>query len=251
MAMSAKAKKVIKLVVNVLLWLFLAFALFTTIMALAAQGDSSGYPSVFGKYLLTVETDSMSPTFNPGDIIVGSKLTEAQKEKLKASDEGKKNGDAITFKADLDNDGKEELNTHRIVGILYNEDGTVKEFVTKGDNENATVDNYHVTPSVIIAKWDGVRLNGLGNVLIFLQSSTGFLVCIVIPMILFFIYEVYRFIRTLLAVKNEGKKVITAEDEALIKQKAVEEYLRQQAELKAQSTTDTQNAAPPEDGENV
>lgn len=243
MAMSAKAKKVIKIVVNVLLWLFLAFALFTTIMALAAQGDESGEPSLFGNYMLTVESDSMSPTFKQGDIILCTKLSNAEKENLKE-------GDVITYR--FTKDGKPALNTHRIVQVLRDSNGKVSQFVTKGDNKetNTLIDDFSPSASAVIARWDGTKLNGLGNVLIFLQSSTGFLVCIVIPMILFFLYEVYRFIRTLLAVKNEGKKVITAEDEALIKQKAVEEYLRQQAEQKAQSTTDTPSETPPEDGEN-
>ena len=238
MAMSAKTKKVIKIVVNVLLWMFLAFALFTTIMALASQGDSSGHPSLFGNYMLTVESDSMSPTFNKGDIILAEKLSDAQKANLKQ-------GDVITFTTKEIIEGKTVFNTHRIVGII-NENG-VLSFITHGD---AAPDgtNETVKAAEVKAVWKGVKLNGLGNVLIFLQSSTGFLVCIVIPMALFFIYEVYKFISTLVAVKNEGKKVITAEDEALIRQKAVEEYLRQQAEQNKQSTTDTQNNDPPADG---
>ncbi len=241
MAMSAKTKKVIKIVVNVLLWMFLAFALFTTIMALAAQGDSSGQPSMFGKYLITVKSDSMSPTFKAGDIIVCSKLSDAQKQKLDQDD-------IITFYTTIN--GKTELNTHRIIESARDGEGNVDFFVTKGDNPqtNTTIDEFRPKPGDVIAKWDGTKLNGLGNVLIFLQSSTGFLVCIVIPMALFFIYEVYKFISTLVAVKNEGKKVITAEDEALIRQKAVEEYLRQQAEQNKQSTTDTQNNDTPADG---
>ena len=50
------------------------------------------------------------------------------------------------------------------------------------------------------------------------------------PLFLFFAYELFVFIKTLLTVKNEGKKVITAEDEELIKQRAIEEYLRRQQE---------------------
>lgn len=48
------------------------------------------------------------------------------------------------------------------------------------------------------------------------------------PLVIFFGYEVYVFVKTVLSVKNEGKKVITAADEELIKQRAIEEYLRSQ-----------------------
>ena len=237
MAISAKAKKITKIVVNVILWLFLAFALFTTIMALAAQGDSTGQPSFFGNYLLTVESDSMSPTFKKGDIIVAKKLSEEEKTKLKEDD-------VITFRTNQIIEGVYVLNTHRIIEIK--DDGS---FITHGDAA-PTGTNEQVFPDHVVAKWTGTKLNGFGNVLIFLQSSTGFLVCIVIPMILFFGYEVFRFVRTLISVKNEGKKMITVEDEELIKQRAVEEYIRQQqaaaAEPKAEAEPEPESDTEPE-----
>ena len=241
MAIPAKVKKVTKIVVNVLLWMFLAFALFITIMALAAQGDSTGQPSMFGQYLLTVSSDSMSPTFRQGDIILGTKLTEEQKQQLKADD-------VITFRTTIN--GEQALNTHRIISVAYDDSGKVMYFITKGDNPetNTMVDEYRPMTADIIARWDGAKLNGVGNLLIFLQTSTGFLVCIVIPMAIFFIYEVYKFIRTLISVKNEGKKVITAEDEELIKKRAVEEYLRQQAANNGDASQ--QNTDSPGDGSN-
>lgn len=54
-------------------------------------------------------------------------------------------------------------------------------------------------------------------------------------MLLFFGYEVYAFIRMVLKMKNAGKKMISAADEELIKQRAIEEYLRQQKEQKESS----------------
>ena len=55
-----------------------------------------------------------------------------------------------------------------------------------------------------------------------------------LPIVLFFLYELAVFILTLVKVRNADKKIITAEDEEMIRRKAVEEYLRQQAEAKAQ-----------------
>ena len=45
----------------------------------------------------------------------------------------------------------------------------------------------------------------------------------------FFIYEAVVFAKTLISVKNDGKKVISAADEEAIKQKAIEEYLRRES----------------------
>ena len=48
------------------------------------------------------------------------------------------------------------------------------------------------------------RLVGIGNVLAFLSSKLGFGLCIILPLFLFFAYELFVFIKTLLTVKNEG-----------------------------------------------
>ena len=46
----------------------------------------------------------------------------------------------------------------------------------------------------IIGVYNGGKVAGLRNFLNFLQSSTGFLVCIVLPLVLFFLFEPYNFI---------------------------------------------------------
>jgi signal peptidase len=77
---------------------------------------------------------------------------------------------------------------------------------------------------------DGAKLSGIGTVISFLQTSKGFLLCIVLPLLLFFLYELYRFIIAFINLKNNGKKQLTAAEEELIKQRAIEEYLRQKEE---------------------
>ena len=224
-AETSTAKKVLRIVGNVLIWIFIVFAALVTVLAFAAQSSSDGIPSIFGRSVLTIQSDSMSPTFNAGDIIIGKKLAPEEIRDLKVDD-------VITFKADLDGDGQAELNTHRIVEVQGTADSP--SFVTRGDNNignDSPVDfNY------VVCKWTGTRIPGLGKVLDFLQTSTGFLVVIVIPLVIFFIYELIVFIRKFLKVKNAGKKQITAADEEAIKQKAIEEYLKaqQQSDDKAE-----------------
>lgn len=224
-----KTKKVLKIVGNVFLWLFVAFALFITVLAFAAQSNQNGIPSIGGKAMLTVATDSMADTFNAGDLIVCKVLSEEQAKKLEK-------GDVITFKARIDVNGDgipdDVLNSHRITEVIGEDAFGVVRYRTKGDN-NQIEDTAEVASSAILAKWTGTRLRGIGKVLSFLQTPTGFLVVIVLPLLLFFAYEVFRFVRALLAVKNAGKRQITAADEELIKQRAVEEYLRQQAAAQA------------------
>ncbi|MBO4584967.1 MAG: signal peptidase I [Clostridia bacterium] len=233
-AETSTAKKVLRIVGNVLIWIFIIFAALVTVLAFAAQSSSDGIPSIAGRAVLTVQTDSMSRSaeeegkitlqegwergFNAGDIIIGKKLTTDEMKSLKV-------GDVITFKTTLAGTNQEGLNSHRIVEVQGSGDSVV--YVTRGDN-NLGEDTEPVGWEKVICVYTGTRLPGLGKVLDFLQTSTGFLVVIVIPLVLFFIYELIVFIRKFLKVKNAGKKQITAADEEAIKQKAIEEYLKAQ-----------------------
>ena len=120
-----------------------------------------------------------------------------------------------------------DINTHRIVAIEGN------SYVTKGDN-NLLRDNegdhpYVVYYTDVIGVVDPEdRIGGLGGVIAFLHSSLGFFLCIVLPLALFFLYELYCFISVIVSTRAQ-KAPISAETEEEIKRRAIEEYLRQQA----------------------
>ena len=219
---KTKTKKIVGIVLNVLLWIFLVFAFLMMVFAFASISNDYGVPVLGKKVILTVQSDSMKPVFVEGDMIVGTVLTDEEKLNLKE-------GEIITFFTDLDGDGVKELNTHR---ITYT-DGI--EFRTKGDN-NQLNDTYSVYGKDIVCKWDenkDTHIKGLGKFFGFLQSRIGFLCVIVIPLALFFIYEIIRFVMTIVKLKDGDKKKITAEDEAAIRQKAIEEYLKLQQQQAA------------------
>lgn len=245
---KSKTKKIVDIVVNVILWLFVIFSIFVTVVAVSVDKDGENVPIVGGKCYLSVQTNSMNAPkpewvasdkpkgFKDGDIIISTYIGKDSEAKNALTV-----GDVISFRFDINGDGKiekGELNTHRIVEINYDESGAITSFVTKGDN-NATEDREEILLSAVVAKYTGRRIVGVGNALDFLRSKLGFGLCIVLPLLLFFGYELFVFIKTLLAVKNEGKKVITAEDEELIKQRAVEEYLRRQQESSAENSSES------------
>ncbi len=221
-------KKALKIAGNVILWLFVAFAAITMVFSLSAASSKDGIPSMFGKSLITVQSDSMNPTFKKGDLIIDKALKGEERMTLQV-------GDVITFWSDLNGDGKEELNTHRIVEVINGDDyqNKVVSYRTQGDNKttNPNPDKDLVRYDLVVGKYTETKIGGLGKALDFLQSSTGFLVIIVIPMALFFIYELYNLISTIVVMKQK-KAGISAEDEEEIKKKAIEEYLRQQAQGK-------------------
>lgn len=221
---KSKAKKVWSIIGNVLIWIFIAFSVVVTIFAFSANSSSDGIPTVAGRVISPVLSPSMEPTIKKGDLILSRKLDDDAKNTLAVND-------IISYKAYLNDDNTPEVNTHRIIEVITDEAGFVS-YKTKGDN-NLAIDNYTVYPADIISIFDenkDTRIPVLGDVIDFLMHPTGFFVCIVIPLILFFLFEIIMFVRKVVEVKNSDKKQITAEDEELIKKRAIEEYIRSQNE---------------------
>ncbi len=231
------ARKVLGIIGNIFLWIFVAFCALITVLAFAQTSSSYNVPSIGATTILNVQTDSMFPTFKAGDIIIGEKVDDTEAMQLN-------DGDVITFAVeDLNGDGYRDLNTHRIIETVRDEGGSVTHYVTHGDN-NPFGANEEVLPGAVVCRWNGTKIPGVGKFLSFLQTPTGFLVVIVIPLVIFFLFELVIFIRKFLAIKNEGKKQITQADEELIRQRAIEEYIRnQQANAAAQAEAAVKDAA--------
>jgi len=208
-------KKVMKVVVDVLAWIILIAAFLVTIMVFSSSRNN-GIASIFGIMPMSVQSDSMSPTFKQGDLIFVKRVNDLYTLKEQ---------DVITFYTIIE--GVRVLNTHRIVEI--NDPDGSRNFTTRGDN-NPLDDKVSVYPSDIVGKWTGARLPGGGKVLDFVRSKTGFFVCVVIPMAIFFLFELYKFIAALI----ESKQVtITDDEKAEIERQAVEKYLRENPEAAA------------------
>lgn len=223
-----KTKKVLKIVGNVFIWVFVAFAVLVTILVFASNSDADGVPAISGKCFINIISDSMEPTINEGDVIIGRKLLPEEKTTLKLDD-------IITFRTDLDGDGNEEFNSHRIVGINYAADGvTPVSYDTKGDNPvtNPVKDRDPVSCQKVIAIYTETRIPLLGSFLSFLQTSLGFFLVILLPLVALFIYQLIKFIIAFSAVRGKTAK-LSADEEAEIKQRAIEEYIRLQNETKA------------------
>lgn len=203
-------KKTLSIIVNVVAWIVLILAFLITIVVFSS-GRNNGVANIMGYIPMTVASDSMKPTFSKGDLIVCHEVDDIN---------SLKEGDVITFWTVID--GSRVKNTHRIVGV--NEFESTRSFVTRGDN-NSLDDTLPAYASDVIGKWTNVKLAGLGKVMDFLRTKTGFFVCILIPMALFFLFELYKFIVTLIEVKRPENPEI---DEEEIKRRAVEEYLASQ-----------------------
>ena len=231
--MKKKALKIFNVVIDILIILVLIISVFTLISVFATTKGGEGVPNLFGKAPISVLTDSMAgdkeDNFNKGDLLICDVVDSKNDNKYEV-------GDIVTFRQDVNGDGNLDLVTHR----LYQKqaDGS---FFTKGDANdtydqnpaNATVFN-PIYSDDILAVYHGSKINGVGNFVDFIRSPLGFFICILLPMIIFFIYQAIRVIINAMAYSKEkgrlaaeeaiNKSELTEEQKA----KAIAEYLEQQ-----------------------
>lgn len=207
-------KKVVGIVINVILWLFVVFAALTTVVVFTGTSNN-GVGNLFGYMPFSIQTQSMEPTIKAGDVVIGKEV----------DFNTLKEGDIITYWTTVDE--QKILNTHRITKVISNGKVSVPSFKTKGDN-NQIEDEYTVAAADIVAKYNS-KISGLGKAVDFLETQKGFFICIVLPLILFFLYQLYHFIKVIVTVKQENAG-LSKEDEEELKKKAVEEYLAKQKE---------------------
>lgn len=184
-------KRAATILVSILLWAVILLAALFAFTTLATKNNNQ-VASLAGFTPLSVVSDSMAPTFNAGDLIIIRKCDPATLVE----------GDIVTFHTIINNEFA--LNTHRIDEIQTM--GDVRSYVTKGDN-NAIADIHMISDGDIVGKYVA-KLPNFGKVVQFLSSSTGFLLVIVLPLLLFFIYQVYH----LITVSIDLKKALAVEN---------------------------------------
>ena len=218
---ESTGKKILNTIVNVVLVLAIALAAVSTYVSyVSASGN--GVPSILGIRMFSIQTESMYPTLNPGDLIFDKAVkdpTTLQK------------GDIITYWTVIN--GERVLNTHRIHEI-YDGVGYLI-FGTKGDN-NTIADPLTVHESEVVGIY-ATKVAGVGKVFDYLQTSTGFLVVVVVPVFVFFLYYLVQFFRVLFEYQNV-KNRIKYEQERGRNEDILAEAQRQQ-----QLTKDAERAA--------
>lgn len=196
-------KNVLNTVVNILIVIVLITSVLIAVLALTSK--SSGISTIFGYTIQTIQSDSMkggSPDgyggkdFEKGDLMI-AKATEFDP---KAEYDL---GDIVTY-IKSDTDGSAMLIVHRISDVYTDENG-FKRYQTWGDNREMDPDpdqatkEYYLLSSQIASvyytkNYEGAILKGVGNVMDFLRSQQGFFFVVLLPMIIFFIYELIRVI---------------------------------------------------------
>lgn len=186
----SKAKKIYNAVSTAIVALIFVFMV-VVVAVILVQKSSGGESKIFGYYMYDVLTDSMSGTIEPGDVILCKAVDDVNSLQV---------GDIITFKAPNGNYNE----THRIVEIARNDDGTVNYFKTKGDNAKA-VDTWQLNPQNVKAKYvkKSVFVGGLRK---FMSNWYGYVVVVVIPLCIVFALIISSVVRDKLALEKEKEK---------------------------------------------
>ena len=228
-------KKVINIVIDVLVVLILLVSALILTLSLASQ--DTGSPNLLGYTLNSIQTGSMEPEFYAGDLLIG-----------KSMDVGEtyNKGDIVFFESSYkgeDGGSYKMVKCHRIVKTK--DDNGVKYYLTKGDNNaasDAKTDGWIADGKIVgvyqTNDYQGKKLEGVGSVIDYLQSFWGFFFVIVLPMILFFIYELVRVIRNVMAYTKE-KAIVAAKEAA--ENAELSEYLASQKAKEESSNEEKSN----------
>ena len=188
---DAKKHKIISTIVNVILVIAIVIAATATYTSYVST-SGNGVPTVLGLRVFSIQTDSMYPTLNPGDLIIDKAVKDSSQLQV---------GDIITYWTVIN--GERVLNTHRISQIY--DGGGHLIFETKGDN-NSISDSLTVHESEVVGIYSS-RIVGVGKVFDYLQTSTGFLIVVVVPVFLFFLYYLIQFFRVLFEYQNVKNRI--------------------------------------------
>lgn len=200
-----KSRKVLNTVINVILIVAIVVAVIATYVSFVST-SGNGVPNIFGLRLLSIQTDSMYPTIDPGDLVIATEVKDLSSLRPRIVDKEDPSkviyeGDIITYWTVIN--GERVLNTHRIVNVY--DGGGYLIFQTKGDN-NTLEDPLTVHESEVVGQYK-TKIPGVGKVFDYLQTSVGFLIVVVIPVFLFFLFHVVQFFRVLFEYQNVKNRI--------------------------------------------
>lgn len=202
-AKGGDTKHKVLTIIGTILCVILLPVLIINCILIVKSYTSEEVPSVGGYLPLIVLTDSMYPVIESGDLII---CHTAEPEEIEV-------GDVIAFFDPAGNGSS--IVTHRVLEV------TPEGWRTKGDNNN-TEDRLPVQPEDLVAVYEGTRIAGAGNVALFMQTTPGLIVCVVLPLMVLVGYDAIRR-RMYEKANKDDTAALMAELEALRAMKAEQE----------------------------
>ena len=205
--------KTLTVIGTILCIILLPILIINITLIVKSYTNKDAVPDVGGWFPLIVLTDSMYPEIKSGDLIINKTV----------DPEAVQVGDVISFFDPAGNGTT--IVTHRVVEVV--DENGAKMFRTRGDNNN-TDDRLLVGAQDIVGTYQN-RIPGAGNVALFMQTTTGLIVCVVMPILLIVGYDIIRR-RIYEKNKKEDTDALLAELAALRAEKAEKEKAAAQAD---------------------
>jgi len=217
-------KKILNILKAVFVWLMVIAAVGMVIFtAISITTLSSNDRSILGYRFYIVQSDSMSATdFGAGDIIFIKNIEDPSV---------LKEGDIISY-ISLHPSNYGDTVTHKIRKLTQNASGD-PGFITYGTT-TGTDDEIIVTYPYVLGKYTG-RLPGVGRFFAFLKTTTGYILCILLPFLLLIGYNAISAFRLFRRYRREREEELQAQSQALAdERKQSEEMMKELLALKAQ-----------------
>ena len=217
---QGKVKKVLSIVANVCLYVFIALCLFGVIVSIASKKDADGTATIFGVQMRSVISPSMEKCeytdvseYKIKDIktksIVFISVGPENEEKQEEFYSSLKVGDVLTFKYTY---VTQETITHRITSI---EEKATGGYIIKlaGDNKNVedgvlvqTIDTSNkASTNYVIGKVTGQSYL-LGLFLWVLKTPVGLVCVVIVPSLILVVLESIRIVNILSSDKRKQAK---------------------------------------------
>ena len=239
---KAKIKKIGKIALDVLLYIFLAICIFAVIVTVISKRDSDGAAEVFGYQMRVVTSDSMSESeftdvsaYKIKDIPIRSMVfVKVMPDDTDEADEfyrSLKVGDVLTFRYVYTT---QVTITHRITDIEEIEGGF--KITLAGDNKNSedgqltqVIDtSIPNNTNYVIGKVTG-QAYLFGAIMSFLMQPIGMILVIIVPCLFIILLEILKIARVFGADKKERERTEKAQ-----KEQELEELRRRLAELEGE-----------------
>ena len=228
-------KKIIEVVKTVFTWIVVAFAVCIMIFTLVSVNTfDKNERNLFGFKFFVVQTDSMAKTdFKAGDIVIAKEVKDLRE--LKA-------GDIITFISESSHNYGETV-THKIREVTKDADGSIA-FVTYG---TTTDTDDEALATIVVGKYVG-NIPNLGAFFLFLKTTPGYIICILIPFLILIISQGINCIQLFRRYKQEQTAELEAErakieEERAQSQRMMAELLELKRQLAGQSVAPTPTPA--------
>jgi signal peptidase len=173
---SSIGHKLLTIVGTVLCMILIPILVINCTLIIRSYTNKTQVPNVGGFLPLIVLTDSMYPNIQSGDLII-CHTKDASEVKV---------GDVIAF-FDPAGNGSSVV-THRVIEITT-ENGSLA-FRTQGDANN-TADSDLVPAENLVGVYQR-SIPGAGNVAMFMQTTTGLIICVVVPLLLLVSYDMAK-----------------------------------------------------------